>query len=163
MSRPDDRLGGRRAAELGMALGAAGFGGVVVLGALQHDTGWGPTGPGAGYFPLRIGLLLIGVAAILALLQLRAAAGRFAEPGALRRVARLLAPTLVFGIAIAPLGTYVPMALFLLWMARVEARAGWPVALALALGTPAAFFLLFETWLGVPLAKGPLEEALGIY
>jgi hypothetical protein len=163
MSRPETGFGGRRVAELGMALGAACFGGVVVLGALQHDTGWGPTGPGAGYFPLRIGLLLIGVAAILALVQLRGVAGRFAEPGALRRVGRLLAPTLVFGAAIAPLGAYVPMALFLLWMARFQARARWPVALSLALGAPAAFFLLFETWLGVPLAKGPLEEALGIY
>jgi hypothetical protein len=160
------RLGGRRAAELATALGAAGFGGVVVLGALQHDTGWGSTGPGAGYFPLRIGLLLIGVAGLLVLGQLLAVAGaggRFAEPGALRRVAVLLAPTLLFGAAIAPLGTYVPMAMFLLWMARGPAGARWPVALGLAVGAPAAFFLLFEAWLGVPLAKGPLEEALGIY
>jgi hypothetical protein len=164
MSRPGRGLGGRRVAELGMALGAACFGGVVVLGALQHDTGWGPTGPGAGYFPLRIGLLLIGAAAVLALVQiLGSATGRFAEAGALRRVGALLAPTLVFGAAIAPLGAYVPMALFLLWMARFQARARWPVALGLAFGAPAAFFLLFETWLGVPLAKGPLEEALGIY
>lgn len=155
---------GRRAAELGMALAAAGFGGVVVVGALQHDVGWGPTGPGAGYFPLRIGLLLIAVAGILAAVQFQAgAAARFAEPGALRRVGALLAPTLVFGAAIAPLGTYMPMALFLLWMARRQARARWSVSLALALGAPAAFYTLFELWLGVPLAKGPLEEALGIY
>jgi hypothetical protein len=32
-----------------------------------------------------------------------------------------------------------------------------------AIGMPALMFLLFETWLGVPLAKGPIEEALGIY
>jgi hypothetical protein len=155
---------GRRAAEAGMALGAAAFGGVVVFGALQHDTGWGPTGPGAGYFPLRIGLLLVGVATLLLLRDAIAAVpARFAEPGAMRRVAALLLPTIVFGVAIAPLGAYVPMAAYLLWMGRIQARARWPVAVALALGMPAAFFLLFETWLGVPLAKGPLEEALGIY
>ncbi|WP_270936196.1 tripartite tricarboxylate transporter TctB family protein [Falsiroseomonas oryzae] len=147
-----------------MALAAAAFGGVVIAGALQHDVGWGPTGPGAGYFPLRIGLLLVGVALLLALTHaLAGVAGRFAEPGAMRRVGALLLPTVVFGAAIAPLGAYVPMTLYLLWMARVQARARWPVALAVALGTPAAFFLLFETWLTVPLAKGPLEEALGIY
>ena len=147
-----------------MALAAAGFGAVVVFGALQHDVGWGPTGPGAGYFPLRIGLLLIGVASLLALRQVLAAApGRFSEPGALRRVAALLLPTAIFGAAIAPLGAYVPMMIYLLWMARTGARVGWPLALLVAIGMPAGFFLLFETWLGVPLAKGPLEEALGIY
>lgn len=155
---------GRRAAETATALGAAAFGGVVVAGSLLHDVGWGPTGPGAGYFPLRIGLLLVGVALLLALRQLLAgAAGRFAEPGAARRVSALLLPTLAFGAAIAPLGAYLPMALYLLWMARIHARAGWPLALAIALGMPIGFYLLFETWLGVPLAKGPLEEALGIW
>jgi hypothetical protein len=155
---------GRRVAEAGMALAAAGFGGVVVFGAMQHDTGWGQTGPGAGYFPLRIGLLLVGVAGLLLLKEvLGAVPARFAEPGALHRVARLLVPTVLFGAAIAPLGAYVPMAAYLLWMARRQATARWPVALALALGTPVAFYLLFEAWLGVPLAKGPLEEALGVY
>lgn len=157
-------LGGRRTAEVGMALAAAGFGAVVVFGALQHDTGWGPTGPGAGYFPFRIGLLLIGVAALLALRQVLAGVpGRFSEPGAPRRVAALLVPTLVFGAAMAPLGAYVPMMLYLLWMARRTARAGWALSFLIALAMPAGFFLLFEVWLGVPLAKGPLEEALGIY
>jgi putative tricarboxylic transport membrane protein len=147
-----------------MALAAAGFGGVVMAGALQHDIGWGTTGPGAGYFPLRIGALLAAVALLLALRHARAGVpGRFAEQGALRRVAAMLAPTVLFGVAIVPLGAYLPMAAYLLWMARGQARASWPVAAAVALGTPLAFFLLFEVWLTVPLAKGPLEEALGIY
>jgi hypothetical protein len=147
-----------------MALAAAAFGGIVVFGALRHDVGWGPTGPGAGYFPLRIGLLLMAVAGLLLLREIIAAApGRFAEPGALKRVAALGLPTAVFAVAIAPLGAYVTMFAYLLWMARRQARARWAVALLLALAMPAAFFLLFETWLGVPLAKGPLEEALGIY
>ena len=147
-----------------MALGAAAFGGVVVVGALRHDVGWDSTGPGAGYFPLRIGLLLVGVALLLALRQLLAgAAGRFAERGAARRVAALLLPTIAFGVAIAPLGTYLPMALYLAWMARFRARAGWALTVLIALGMPVGFYLLFETWLGVPLAKGPVEEALGIW
>lgn len=147
-----------------MALAAAGFGAVVVFGALQHDVGWGPTGPGAGYFPLRIGLLLIGVASLLTLRQVLAGApGRFSEAGALPRVAALLVPTVIFGAAIAPLGAYVPMMFYLLWMARRTARASWAMSLLIAIAMPVGFFLMFETWLGVPLAKGPLEEALGIY
>jgi hypothetical protein len=147
-----------------MALAAAGFGAVVVFGALQHDVGWGPTGPGAGYFPLRIGLLLIGIASLLTLRQVLAGApGRFSEVGALARVRALFVPTLVFGAAIAPLGAYAPMMLYLLWMARRTARAGWAMSLLVAIAMPVGFFLMFEVWLGVPLAKGPLEEALGIY
>jgi putative tricarboxylic transport membrane protein len=147
-----------------MALAAAGFGAVVVFGALQHDVGWGPTGPGAGYFPLRIGLLLIGVASLLTLRQVLAGVpGRFSEAGALPRVLALFVPTLIFGAAIAPLGAYLPMMLYLLWMTRRTARAGWPVSLLVAIAMPIGFFLMFEVWLGVPLAKGPIEEALGIY
>jgi hypothetical protein len=101
------------------------------------------------------------------LLLLRAfrasASARFAQAGSLRRVAALLLPTAIFAASIVPLGAYLTMFSYLLWMARFQARRGWPVALALAIGMPAALFLLFETWLGVPLAKGPLEEALGIY
>jgi hypothetical protein len=63
--------------------------------------------------------------------------GRFSEPGAMRRVATLFVPTLIFGVAIAPLGAYLPMMLYLLWMARRGARAGWPVALLVAIGMPA--------------------------
>lgn len=164
MHDPDKGVRGRRNAEVGMALAAAGFGGVVVFGALQHDSGWGPTGPGAGYFPLRIGLLLIGVASLLVLRQaLAGMPGRFAEPGAMRRVATLFVPTLIFGTAIAPLGAYLPMMLYLLWMARRTARASWQVSLLIAIAMPIGFFLMFEIWLGVPLAKGPIEEALGIY
>ena len=59
----------RRVAEVGMALAGAAFGGIVVVGALRHDVGWGLTGPGAGYFPMRIGLLLMGVATLLMLRQ----------------------------------------------------------------------------------------------
>ncbi|WP_137177325.1 tripartite tricarboxylate transporter TctB family protein [Roseomonas sp. AR75] len=147
-----------------MALAAAAFGGVVVFGALQHDTGWGPTGPGAGYFPVRIGFLLIGVATLLLLREVLAGSlARFSEPGAMRRVFALLLPTAIFGAAIAPLGAYATMAAYLLWMARALAKARWHVAVLLAVLMPLGFFLLFETWLGVPLAKGPIEEALGIY
>jgi len=164
MTGPDKGVRGRRVAEVGMALAAAIFGAVVVFGALQHDVGWGPTGPGAGYFPLRIGLLLIGVASLLMLRQILAGVpDRFSEAGALRRVAALLVPTLIFGAAMAPLGAYLPMLLYLLWMARRTARAGWAVSLLVAIAMPVGLFLMFEVWLGVPLAKGPLEEALGIY
>ena len=155
---------GRRAAEVTVALAASGVGVVVIIGAMAHDVGWGATGPGAGYFPLRVGLLLAAAGLLLALRHAMAGeAGRFAAPGAARRVARLFIPTAILGIAMAPLGAYLPMTAYLLWMGRREARLAWPRALALALLTPALFYLVFEVWLFVPLAKGPVENALGLW
>ena len=154
----------RRAAETGFALLAAGFGLTVLGGALQHDTGWGVAGPGAGYFPLRIGGLLAGVGIVLAIRKARAGPeGVVLDRFALRRVVGLFIPTALFGIAMPYLGTYLPMALYLLWMARVVGGQGWLPSIALALLAPPAFYFLFEYWLMVPLAKGPIEEALGIW
>lgn len=155
---------GRRAAETGFALLAAGLGLTVLTGALQHDTGWGPTGPGAGYFPLRIGSLLAVVGLLLAMRQAMAGPdGALLAPGAARRVLGMFIPTALFGIAMPWLGTYLPMAVYLVWMARVVGGQGWLPSIALALLAPPAFYFLFETWLMVPLAKGPIEEALGIW
>jgi hypothetical protein len=154
----------RHTAETGFALLAAAFGLVVLAGALQHDTGWGATGPGAGYFPLRIGGLLAALGLVLALRQaLTAPRDLLLGRGAAGRVAAMFLPTVLFGLAMPWLGSYLPMALYLFWMARIVGRQSWAVSLALALLAPPACFLLFETWLMVPLAKGPIEEALGLW
>jgi len=154
----------RRTAETGFALLAGMLGLTVVAGALQHDSGWGPTGPGAGYFPLRVG----GLLAALGLLQAVRAAmvgqgGALVQRGSTGRVLALLLPTLAFGAAMPLLGTYLPMALYLLWMGRFAGKQGWVPSLAVALLAPPAFYLIFEAWLMVPLAKGPIEEWLGLF
>ncbi len=154
----------RRAAETGFALLTAGFGLVVVGGAVQHGTGWDVAGPAAGYFPLRIGGLLALLGLVLAArMALTAPREALLGEGAARRVVALFIPTALFAAAMPWLGTYLPMALYLLWMARVVGGQGWLASAALALLAPPACFLLFETWLMVPLAKGPIEEALGLW
>src|SRR5262245_32402358 len=60
----------RRTLEVTTAAGLVLIGGVVVAESLTHDIGWNETGPGSGYFPFRVGLLLIG-AAIIRLFQIR--------------------------------------------------------------------------------------------
>jgi putative tricarboxylic transport membrane protein len=153
----------RRVAETGFGLLAAGIGLAVLAGSLRHDTGWGPTGPGAGYFPLRVGGLLAALGLIQAARSVaRGEAGLLLHAGAARRVLGLFLPTVAFGLAMPVLGTYLPMALYLLWMGRIG-QQGWGPSLALALLAPPAFWLIFETWLMVPLAKGPLEEWLGLW
>jgi putative tricarboxylic transport membrane protein len=48
-------------AELGVALVFIVAGALVVHGSLEQGVGWTPTGPESGYFPLRIGWLLVAV------------------------------------------------------------------------------------------------------
>ncbi len=58
---PDGILS-RRTAEIGFALLLLGFGAAIVVGARELETGWGSSGPEAGYFPFRIGLLIVAAA-----------------------------------------------------------------------------------------------------
>jgi hypothetical protein len=152
----------RRTAEIATAATLALFAGAVIAGALQLNTGWAPTGPQPGYVPLRLGAMLLVVSLLLMFQAARPAAGEpFATCEQLQRSLSLLLPTVGMAVAMAFLGTYVAGAVFLAWMARRHGGLGWPRVAALAIGAPVILFLIFELWFGVPLAKGPLEQAFG--
>ena len=153
----------RRTAEIGTAAVLGLFAGAVIAGSLQLDTGWAATGPQAGYVPLRLGVLLLVVSALLLMQAARAAGGGepFATREQLQRSLSLLLPTLVMAVAMAFLGVYLTAAVYLAFMARRHGGLRWSRAIALGLGATVLFFLVFELWFGVPLAKGPIELWLG--
>jgi hypothetical protein len=66
-------------------------------------------------------------------------------------------------VALVPsLGIYVAsMLLIAVFMKRLGGY-GWGLVLAISVGVPAAFFVLFEKWFLLPLPKGPIEELLGL-
>ncbi len=45
--------------EAAFALFTCLFGAVIIYGALEFSIGWGDIGPEAGYFPFRVGILII--------------------------------------------------------------------------------------------------------
>jgi hypothetical protein len=55
------------------------------------------------------------------------------------------------------------MAVYLAFMMRVHGGYGWLRTAVTSLAITVAFYLIFELWFLVPLAKGPLEEMFGIY
>ncbi len=61
------------------------------------------------------------------------------------------------------LGFYVATILYLAGVMRVQGRYRWWMALAVAIGSAAFFYVVLEVWFKVPLLKGPLEAALGIH
>ena len=64
----------RTTMEIATALATGAVGAAVMWGAVEHEIGWGDAGPAAGYFPFRIGaLIVLGSLANLVLAVMRGA------------------------------------------------------------------------------------------
>lgn len=156
----------RNTMELATALATASVGAAVMVGSLEHDIGWGDSGPAAGYFPFRIGALIVAVSLFnfVKAFRLRSAdrAG-FLTIGQARLVLSFALPMLAFVVATVLLGLYVATALYL--MLTMTFQGGYRVlpAIAVGVGVAVAMRLIFPIWFQVPLLTGPLEKLLGIY
>ena len=154
----------RRDMELATAAAIGALGVVVAGSAATHHIGWNELGPQPGYFPFRLGVLLMAAGAILFFQALRARTGAvFVGAAEFRRMMSVFVPTAVLAAAMPILGCYVPTAAYLAFMMRVHGGYGWLRTAVISVAITIAFFLIFELWFLVPLAKGPLEEAFGIY
>lgn len=158
---PDVTCATRRTVEIWTAVAVAAVGAVVSLESLTHDIAWNEAGPGSGYFPFRVGLLVIGVAAIQLVRVQRVPGTGPAKPvgfvtrAELRRSLSVFRPTAALVAAMFALGSYVPSALYLAWMLRRHGGRGWAASVAYGAVVMAIFFLIFDVWFRVPLAKGP--------
>ncbi|HUG56750.1 MAG TPA: tripartite tricarboxylate transporter TctB family protein [Candidimonas sp.] len=154
----------RRTMELATAAVIGLFGGLVVAGSLQLNTGWGPeTGPQPGYMPFRLGIALCIVSVLVFLDTLRSPSqGGFVTRQQLKLMLSVFIPTAVL-VALMPfLGCYAPSWLYLFYMLKVPGHTGWRKSLLLSSLIIVAFYLIFDMWFKVDLAKGPLESFLGL-
>jgi hypothetical protein len=152
--------------EVAFALVTMAFGATVIWGALEFSIGWGEIGPEAGYFPFRIGSLIVLASLVNLVLAVRR---RNAEAGAVvtgeggRRLFAFGLPIVVFvGVAMV-IGIYVASALYLLFTVGLVARHRLPVTIGVSLGFPLVLFVLFEIAFRTPLLKGPVEAVFGWY
>jgi putative tricarboxylic transport membrane protein len=154
----------RKMAEVGFAGVLLIFGGVIAYGALELETGWGSSGPEAGFFPFRIGvLIMLGAGVVLCQHLLRASDGApFIDGRGARNIGVFAVPLLLLAGAIPLIGFYLAAMAYLLVALWLAGRVGWPLSLAVALLLPAALFLLFEFVFRTPLPKGPLGPLLGM-
>lgn len=170
MSQDADRpLLARNTAEIGFAAIVFALGAVLVAGARQLDTGWDDFGPQAGYFPLRIGLVLMAASLLIGVLAWRASrdgsgvAGEdFVGPTALRRMVLFYLPLVGLVAGTLTIGVYAAAFLYLVVATGVVGRVDWRRTLAVATAAPVLLFLLFERLFKAPLPKGPLEALLGL-
>jgi hypothetical protein len=151
-----------RAADLITALVLMGLGGVVIVDAVRLGTGWGTDGPGSGFFPFWLAVVLIATCGLILLQALRRrAATPFVTRERLRSVLTVLLPAVAL-VVITPLtGLYVAAAAYIAGSMRGVGHHRWVTTVLVAVGVPVGAFLIFETWFLVPMPKGPVEAWLG--
>ena len=141
------------------------LGGMVVADSLRVGIGWADDGPRSGYFPFYIGLILLassGTVFVKQLLRWKRDDAVFAEREQIRLVIAVLVPMVLYVGAIFVLGIYVSSAVLIGYFMVRYGKYRWAITLPVAIGVPLVFFLVFERWFLVPLAKGPLERLLGL-
>ena len=133
---------------------------VVMFEARRLGAGWTSDGPGAGYFPFYIGLILC-VSSLGVIYQSLSAKtrdeGAFVDREQMGRVLSVLLPAAVYVLAIWFLGIYVASALYIALFMII--LGGYPrvKSVVLAVIVVSVFFMMFEVWFKVPLYKGTLE------
>jgi len=135
-------------------------GAVVVVQARALGAEWTSDGPGSGYFPFYIGLILcIASAGILyqAVVSKKRDTRAFVDREQLVRVLSVFVPAIFYVLAIVFVGIYIASAIYIaVFMIVLGKYPAWKAALIGVL-VSVAFFAMFEVWFKVPLYKGSLD------
>jgi hypothetical protein len=133
---------------------------VVVIEARRLGADWTADGPGAGYFPFYIGLIVcISGLGILyqSLFSEQRDTGAFVNRLQFNRVMSILIPALVYVLGVVFLGLYVASAIYIALFMIILGKYAAMKSVIIALVVNAVFFAMFEVWFKVPLYKGSLE------
>ena len=162
----DGALISRRSLGIATALFTAAFGALISFGAGEFNTGWSDRGPEPGYFPFWVGIVIV-TGSLGTLVQTVMQRGDALVPaitvGQARRALTFVLPMLGFVAVMHVMGLYVATVLYLFIVMMWQGGYGVPAATAVSVGTAVTLFAMFDKWLKVPLAKGPIEAWLGIY
>jgi hypothetical protein len=148
------------AVEAGVAALVLLLGLVVLVGGHNLGAGWTSDGPGAGYFPFYIGVILcISGAGVLyqSVFGKQRNTDIFVDSVQIRRVLVVLIPAAVYVAAIQLVGLYIASAVYIAGFMVFLGKYGKGKSIAIALTIVVIFFLMFEVWFKVPLHKGYLD------
>jgi len=114
-------------------------------------------GPGPGFFPLWYGIAMVVLSLILMVRSgLSATAGKAVDWTGIGRALIVWAAFAVCVALMKPLGFLIALALLTLFVVTVMYGQSLQVALAVAVGNAAGFYLIFELALQIDLPAGPL-------
>jgi hypothetical protein len=132
----------------------------VIVGSWKLGSGWTTDGPGAGYFPFYIGVILC-IAGTGILVQGLMAKNKnheiFVDSVQLRRVLSVLLPALVYVVAVQFIGLYVASALYIALFMIILGKYSRVKSVIVAVCVVVLFFMMFEVWFKVPLFKGMFD------
>jgi hypothetical protein len=132
---------------------------VVLVESRRLGAGWTSDGPGSGYFPFYIGLII--TISALGILYQGVVSHRntevFVDSEQLKRVLSVLLPAIVYVGAISLLGIYIASAVYIALFMIVLGKYSWLKSVIAAVAVNAIFFFMFEVWFKVPLFKGSLD------
>jgi hypothetical protein len=130
---------------------------VVVFEARRLGAGWTDDGPGSGYFPFYIGLIVC-ISALGVFYQSvfgkKRDTGAFVDREQLGRVLSVIVPAAIYVVGIVFLGIYVASAIYISLFMIVLGKYPPVKSVLLGVAVNAFFFVMFEVWFKVPLYKG---------
>ena len=133
---------------------------VVIFESQRLGAGWTSDGPGSGYFPFYIGLI-ITISALGILYQALLGKARntdvFVDREQFKQVLSVLLPAIVYVGAVSLLGLYLASAIYIALFMIVLGKYAWIKSVIAGLAVNALFFFMFEVWFKVPLYKGSLD------
>jgi hypothetical protein len=135
--------------------------GVLVLqGSWKLGSRWTSDGPGSGYFPFYIGLILCFAGAAImrqALFGKNRKTEIFVDNEQLKRVLSVLVPIGVYTLVVQFLGLYVASAIYIAGFMIVLGHYPKVKSVVMAIIINVLLFCMFEIWFKVPLFKGSLD------
>jgi hypothetical protein len=136
------------------------FGVLVLQGSWSLGSRWTSEGPGSGYFPFYIGIILcisgLGIM-FQAFFSKKQSREIFVDSVQLNRVLSVLIPALVYVLAVQFIGLYVASAIYIAVFMIVLGKYSPVKSLAVGIAVVVLLFLMFEVWFKVPLFKGSLN------
>jgi hypothetical protein len=136
------------------------MGGIVIYGSRKLGSEWGADGPGAGYFPFYIGVILV-ISGIGVLYQSLAGKEKntevFVDREQLGRVFSVLVPAAIYVAAIQVIGIYLASAIYIALFMIILGKYSWIKSVIVGVAVNTLFFMMFEVWFKVPLHKGALD------
>ncbi|MBU0590209.1 MAG: tripartite tricarboxylate transporter TctB family protein [Gammaproteobacteria bacterium] len=143
-----------------VAIGIMIMGGVVIYGSRELGAGWTSDGPGSGYFPYYIGLILVisGLGTLYqSLLGKKKNTEVFVDAEQLKRVLSVLLPAGVYVLGVQFIGIYVASFIYIALFMIILGKFSWIKSVIIAFLVNALFFSMFEVWFKVPLFKGEYD------
>jgi putative tricarboxylic transport membrane protein len=118
----------------------------------------GTFGPGSGFFPFWLGIILAGLSLILvvgATLRPKDPEDRSPFPGrtALFAVTKVLVGLILFTLLMETMGFILNTFIFVIYLMKVVQGERWWVTLLIAVATTACLYIVFQVLLGITLPR----------